>query len=201
MTSTRDLIILLNKECDSSLSDDEWLDFLSLAEEIHLKKNQTLIEPDKVDRDVYIVKEGIIKCVDFDGQRERVNAFGFPGTIFKSASSFYKAIPSDLHFMACCPTVILRIAHDEFINYTETHHRFAMYALHYAWFELYLAHHRESTVHNGTTRERYLQVCKHRPRLTTEVSNQDLASYLGVTPQYLSRVKTAIMREQRRRQK
>lgn len=60
---------LLNQECDRTLSDEEWDALFALAEEISLKKGEVLITPGEVNPDVYIVKEGILRGVDFDGDQ------------------------------------------------------------------------------------------------------------------------------------
>lgn len=100
---------LLNKECDRTLSSEQWDEVFALAEVIHLKKGQPLILPGEVKPDIYIVKEGIMRGIDFNGDRERTFCFGLPGTIFNSRFSFYRGLPSYYQIEACTPSVVLRI--------------------------------------------------------------------------------------------
>ena len=69
--------------------------------------------------------------------------------------------------------------------------------MHYAWYEQYLEEDRESTVHNGNAKQRYLHMLKTRPAIVKGVSQCVLASYLGVTPEYLCRVKASILRKEK----
>lgn len=185
---------LLNQECDRTLSDEEWDALFALAEEISLRKGEVLIAPGEVNPDIYIVKEGILRGVDFDGDQERTFCFGLPGTVFNSRFSFYRLLPSYYQIEACVRSTVLRIPRDEYIALTDRSHRFALWALHYAWSEQFLEEDRESTVHNGTAEERYLHMLQTRPAIVKNVSQRILASYLGVSPEYLSRIKAAILR-------
>lgn len=187
---------LLNQECDRTLDSKEWDSLFSLATEIVLQKGEVLISPGEIKPDVYIVKKGIIRGVDFNGSQERTFCFGLPGTIFNSRFSFYKRLPSYYQIEACCPSVVLQIPHEDYIALTDRSHPFAVWALHYAWYEQYLEEDRESTVHNGTAKERYLHMLKTRPMIVKGVSQRVLASYLGVTPEYLCRVKASILRDE-----
>lgn len=189
---------LLNNECDRTLTSEQWDELFALAREVTLRKGEVLISPGEVKPDVYIVKEGILRGVDFNGDHERTFCFGLPGTIFNSRFSFYRRLPSYYQIEACCPSVVLQIPREDYIGLTDRSHAFAIWALHYAWFEQYLEEDRESTVHNGNARERYLHMLKTRPAIVKGVAQCVLASYLGVTPEYLCRVKASILRQQRK---
>lgn len=190
---------LLNKECDRTLSSEEWDELFVLATEMRLKKGEVLIAPGEINPDIYIVKEGILRGVDYDGDQERTFCFGLPGTIFNSRFSFYRKLPSYYQIEACVRSVVLRIPRDEYISLTDRSHKFAIWALHYAWSEQFLEEDRESTVHNGTAEERYVHMLKTRPSIVNNVSQRILASYLGVTPEYLCRIKAAILRRESKR--
>ena len=188
---------LLNKECDRVLSSEEWDALFALASVVTLKKGEVLISPAAVKLAGHTVKEGILRGVDFNGDHERTFCFGLPGTIFNSRFSFYKKLPSYYQIEACCPSVILRIPREDYIALTDSNHAFAVWALHYAWYEQYLEEDRESTVHNGNAKQRYLHMLKTRPAIVKGVSQCVLASYLGVTPEYLCRVKASILRKEK----
>ncbi len=186
---------LLNRECDRTMSSEEWDALFKLSTQIVLKKGDVLISPGDIEPDVYIVKEGIIRGVDFNGDQERTFCFGLPGTVFNSRFSFYRKLPSYYQIEACCRSVVLRIPREDYIAMTDECHSFAVWALHYAWYEQFLEEDRESTVHNGNAKERYIHMLKTGPAIANGVSQRILASYLGITPEYLSRVKASILKE------
>lgn len=184
----------LNKECDRTLESEEWDMLFALATQVRLKRGEVLIDAGVVDSNVYIVKEGVMRGLDYNGDKERTFAFGLPGTIFNSRHSFYKNLPSHYRIEACCPSVVLRISRDDFVGLTDTCHRFAVWALHYTWSEQFLEEDRESTVHSGDARERYMQMVSTRPMIVEKVSQRIVASYLGVSPEHLCRIKADLLR-------
>lgn len=185
---------LLNLESDRTLSSEQWDEVFALANVMHLKKGEPLIVPGEVKPDIYIVKEGIMRGIDFDGDRERTFCFGLPGTIFNSRFSFYRGLPSYYQIEACCPSVVLRVSREDWIGLTDRNHAFAIWALHYAWSEQFLEEDRESTVHNGNAEDRYLHMLRTRPVIVEKVSQRILASYLGISPEHLCRVKARILK-------
>lgn len=67
---------------------------------------------------MYIVKEGILRLTDMNGDRERTFAFGLPGTVFVSKYSFVRQLPSYYQVEACCDSVVLcvpRRAYDSLV--------------------------------------------------------------------------------------
>lgn len=184
---------LLNRECDRTLSSEDWDELFSLASEVKLKRGQILINHGDMDPDIYIVKEGLMRGVDIKGENERTFCFGLPGTIFNSRHSFYRKLPSYYQIEACCASSVLKIPHNDYVALTDRNHRFAVWALHYAWWEQYLEEDREATVHHGSAEDRYAQMLKTRPMIVRLVSQKVLASYLGVTPEYFSRMKARIL--------
>lgn len=188
---------LLNLECDRTLSSEEWDMLLRLSTPVYLKNREALIEAGKVDKDVYIIKEGVLRGVYFEGTQERTFAFGMPGTIFMASYSFYRDEPSFYRIEACCESVVLRVTREDYVALADRYHRFAVWALHYGWSENYLGEVRDATVRNGTAEQRWLQIMK-RPMLVEKVSQRIIASYLNVTPEHLSRVKANFFRKHKK---
>ncbi|MBD5275735.1 MAG: Crp/Fnr family transcriptional regulator [Bacteroides sp.] len=172
------------------LPDGPGLDrLLSHAEWLHVDAKYVVIEMGKTCPDVYILKDGIIRVWDFDGEKERTFGFGLPGTIFESKHSFVMHGPSYYQAETCCQSVILRIPEREFWDAVESDHSFAVFMLHNAYGELYSHEFKESTVNNGTARQRFEAMLKYRPIILEKVPQKIIASYLGITSEYFSVLK------------
>ena len=65
---------MLNQECDRTLDSKEWDSLFCLATEIVLQKGEVLISPGEIKPDVYIVKKGIVRGVDFNGSQSALSA-------------------------------------------------------------------------------------------------------------------------------
>ena len=162
---------------------------LMSAEWLRVAAKYVVIEMGKTCPDVFMVRDGIIRVWDFDGEKERTFGFGLPGTIFESKHSFVKHGPSYYQVETCCPSVILRIPEREFWNTVETDPTFAVFMLHNAYGELYSHEFKESTVNNGTARQRFEAMLKYRPVILEKVPQKIIASYLGITSEYFSVLK------------
>lgn len=185
---------LLLKEEVGFLPSGPGLDrLLSRAEWLHVDSKYVVIEMGKTCPDVYIVNDGIIRVWDFDGEKERTFGFGLPGTIFESKHSFIMHGPSYYQVETCCPSVILRIREQDFWETVETDHSFAIFMLHNAYGELYSHEFKESTINNGTARERFEAMLKYRPVILEKVPQKIIASYLGITSEYFSVLKRRLL--------
>lgn len=180
---------LLIKECDYEPKVETLDLLLSSVESMDLGADIEVISTGAVVRDLFIVKSGIIRSVDMDGDKERTLGFGTAGSIFTSKHSFVKGLPSYYTFETCCPSEILRLPYARYQELLRECPDFAMWMLYYANEELFLNEVRNSQVINGSAKERYLAFCKARPEILRKVKQRTIASYLGVTPEYLSRLR------------
>lgn len=188
-TEIEEMKILLKEEVGFLPSGPGLDRLLKRAEWMHVDSKYVIIEMGKTCPDVYMVKDGIIRVWDFDGEKERTFGFGLPGTIFESKHSFIMHGPSYYQVETCCTSVILRIPEQDFWETVKTDHSFAIFMLHNAYGELYSHEFKESTVNNGTARERFEAMLKYRPVILEKVPQKIIASYLGITSEYFSVLK------------
>ena len=75
-----------------------------------------------------------------------------------------------------------------FDKFVKESHEFAQWALSMAQCQLYYDELKQSLI-NGNAKERYLSLLNNRPEILQKVSLGIVASYLGVTQQYLSYIR------------
>ncbi len=182
------LIDLLSKECDFRLDDATMLQFLQGGTIRRLRSGEILINTGEFNSDVFIVVSGIIRFSDMNGESERTYAFGLPGTLFMSKHSFVYGLPSYYQIDACCESTLLCIPAKHYWRMVDESHEFAKWSLHIAQEELFYQE-RKNMVINGNAKERFDAMIKNRPEIMRHVQQKIIASYLGITPQYLCRLK------------
>lgn len=182
------LIKLLADECSYPLAEGILNEFLSGGTLISLRNGEILINAGEFNDNVFVVESGIIRFSDMNGESERTFAFGLPGTMFMSKHSFVKGEPSYYQIDACCESSLMKIPAKHYWNMVDTHHEFAVWALHMAQEELFYQE-RKNMVINGNAKDRFYAMLKNRPEIMKRVQQKIIASYLGVTPQYLCRLK------------
>ena len=164
-------------------------ELLSKAHREIYMRGQVIIREGTKNANLYIVTRGILRMADMNGDRERTFSFALPGSIVTSKYSFVMDLPSYYRMEACCDTEILVINRDDFWEVVNRDHEFALWMLKYALGECFYQEYKNASVHNGTAADRYRRLLADRPEITDRVPQKMVASYLGVTPEYLSKLK------------
>jgi CRP-like cAMP-binding protein len=185
---------LLRDESPFKIS-DELLDiFLGKMSEVRLRNHEVLIPYGRLDANMYVQKEGITRYVYFDGTTERTYGFATPGTIMISYHSFYDRQPSFFQLESCGESVVMRISKSDFDEMMKESHEFSQWMWSLSLGQLYSNELKVSVI-NGQAKERFVSLVKNRPEIIARVPSQTIASYLGVTPSYLSRLRRKLLRD------
>ncbi len=176
---------LLEDECDYKLPENVMEEFLSLGRVITYGKWDNVILEGDINPDIYIAMEGIVRCFYWDGDKEKTAFFSTLPTLFMSYHPYFANAPSFYTFQTCTRAKILHIRKADFDNLLKRSHLFAMWNLRlcqtqFYYFEL------KRKLYTGTAKDRYLSLVRTLPHIMKEVPLSIVASYLGVTPQYLS---------------
>jgi CRP-like cAMP-binding protein len=187
---------LIDAECGYRMQGETMDAFLGLMTEMKLKAGQPLIPYNTVDDNVYVIKEGIVRIAYFDGFNERTFAFGQPGTVAFSYYSFVNGAPSFNQFEACCNSVVMKVTKSQLMGLIRQSHDFAQWVIAVSLNQL-MFYEKKQDVVNGTARERFEALMLNRPDIIRNVSSKILASYIGVTPIYFSKLKRDYFRKPR----
>ena len=138
-------------------------------------RGEIIIECGTCCTDVFILKSGILRFVDMNGDRERTFAFALPGTIFFSKHSFVMHMPSYYQVEACCDCELLVISHTDFWEAANQSHDLAIWLLKYAHGELFYQEYKHAAVHYGSAAERYKKMLTDRPEIIQNVAQKTIA--------------------------
>lgn len=185
---------LLAQECSFRLSDELIDKLLASAEIIELKRNGILVMGGKYDPNIYIVKDGVIRYTYMDGTKEMTFAFALPASVMIAMHSYYAHLPAFYQLEACCKSTVLKISQKHYNQLIESSHEFARWALRYAQGQIFYLEKKDSVV-NGNARERFISLISKRPEIIKKVPLKYIASYLGITQQYLSLLKSKLKNE------
>lgn len=184
---------LIKMEGNFNPSDEIIEEFLGRMEEIHLKPKERLIDYDRVNTDIYCLKEGIIRIFHIEEYRESTFGFATPGTIILSPHAYYMQTPAFLIAENCkTPAVVMRMDKNTFDSMLKDSPEFSQWMFNLAMGQLFTCEHKLFLI-NGAAKDRYLSILKNRPEIIDAVPGKVLASYLGVTPQYLCNLKSELM--------
>jgi CRP/FNR family transcriptional regulator, anaerobic regulatory protein len=180
------------------LTDAEIADFWANAQIVKFPKKQHLLEEKQINRHLYLMREGVVRSYVTDAEgKDHSKAFFYAKTndFVASFSSFKFQSPSN-HFLEAIVDSEVWAWHYSYIHERLTSdfrfYRFFRYctdALFMRWED------REISMLRSTPEERYLLFKKENPDLTAEIPLRHLATYLGITPETLSRIRKRIVEE------
>jgi CRP-like cAMP-binding protein len=180
--------IYLNEK--AGLTDNELLQLPYIPKSKLLKKGQSLTDKGQICKDIFFVERGLLRQFTIDDQgKEHIIHFAPESWIVSDRSSSYFNQPGE-YFIDAIEDSEVVVMDESFINaaseisrtYRENNHR----ALHNHVRHLQK---RINMLLSATAEARYLEFLKLYPNLSLRVPQWMIASYLGITPESLSRVR------------
>jgi len=158
------------------------------------EKNASLIQTEERGNTLYFILEGFVRCFYLDEQGSEVTAAIMGPEQFVTAfDSFVHEKPSRISVQSITDAKLLRISKTEYD---------AMYKQVAGWpvfcnsiYEDYITRNnkRMHALQNLSAKERYQQLMEQQPDLVLNTPIKYLASYLGIRPQSLSRIRKSVM--------
>ncbi len=166
-------------------------DFLtSLLKSKSLKKDECLIRPGEICKYESFVTRGCLKSF-YEDDRGTVHIVDFcvEGWWSDDLYSFFTQTPSRSTIMAIEPTEVLQISFRDLELLYEKVPKFERF-FRLLFQRAYIAQREQiNLMLSATAEERYLIFLQKKPYAEERFSQQDIASYLGITPQFLSAMK------------
>lgn len=169
----------------------EWAALFGL-ESVTVPAKTQLVKEGSIARKVYIIREGALRIWLNKNGTEITSQFFFEGKLVASLESFLSEQPSEF----CLETieesdlyVLDKMTFDELMKGdSEFREWFQQYILDRF---LYYSKHVLSFLRDKPE-ERYLHLLKNNPELLRRVPQQYLATYIGITPVSLSRIRNKV---------
>lgn len=155
-----------------------------------VKRRGSLLQQGDVCRHFTFVVSGCLKlyAVDKSGKEHNL-AFAAENDWIFDINSFYAEKPGQLYIEALEPSKVLQIQHDDllelYINYHKFDRNFRI-IIERKYIEL---QNRVMQHISTTSEERYLQFLEQYPYLAQRLPNTQIAGYLGITPEFLSKIR------------
>jgi len=189
--NTNPLIDYFNKILP--LDDKEKAFVEEVFKERSVKRRQFILQEGEICIHNTFVLEGCFKMyfVDDSGKEHNLQ-FAIENWWIGDIGSFHSEEPSKLHIEAMENSIILQIKKEDqlrlFVNYPKFNRIFRVLA------ENAMVGLQKRTIQNisSTAEERYLDFLKRHPQFFNRISNVQIASYLGVTPEFLSAIRKKI---------
>jgi Cyclic nucleotide-binding domain. len=179
-----------NKYAD--FTEQDWHRIASKFIQQEFPKKTLILKKGQVERYVSFIEEGIVRYYIPKENKEITFELTFANDFIGAYDSFLTRQPSVYHIETITPTKLWRLSYEDVQTlYRETERGNLIGRL--ATEKLFLEKvKREISFLNDTAEERYLNLLTEQPELIKKIPLQYIASYIGITPQALSRIRRRI---------
>ncbi|RKR11338.1 CRP-like cAMP-binding protein [Flavobacterium sp. 90] len=181
-----------NFERMAKLSDEEWDAFSSKLIREEFPKKAAILKKDHLENYLSFVEKGLVRYYIAREESDLTFAFVFDGEFASGYDSFITRLPAHYTIEALADTVLWRISYNDLQDiYAETKIGNTIGRL--ASESLFLKKtKRELSLLNDSAEQRYRNLFTEQPQLIQKIPQKYLASYIGITPQALSRIRKRI---------
>lgn len=190
MPSSQFNLILANVAKHIALNDAEIARFTGVLREIAVTRKDTLLRQGQVCANIYFVNSGILRAYYADKQdKETTIMFGSADWWITDMYSFLNHQPALMHLEAIENSEVLELSK------TDMDHLFIDVPKFERFFRIIIqnAYVREQVrvIQNlsMTAEERYQIFIQKYPHIVQRVTQKQIASYLGITPEFLSAIR------------
>ncbi|WP_139958768.1 Crp/Fnr family transcriptional regulator [Flavicella sediminum] len=176
------------------LNETEINSLLAFVKERKIKRRQFLLTEGEICKQYTFIIEGCFKMYKIDNKGQEHNLqFSIENEWISDIGSFHDNTPSGLYIEALEKGTILQIEKNDLL-YLYTHFpkfdRYFRVLVENAFINL-----QKRVLQNisDTAEERYLKFTEENPALLNRISNVQIASYIGITPEFLSKIRKNIL--------
>lgn len=158
-----------------------------------LNKKEYLLQEGQICKDLTFVSKGILKSYILDDKgNERINLFAFEGWWISDFNSFLNEEKAYLSIDAIEESELLTISRENYEALTLKIPIMDRYFRILYQNSLVTKDQRLVISNNFTAEEKYLQLLESNPKITQKLSHSLIASYLGLSPETISRIRKKI---------
>lgn len=174
------------------MSDDDWSVFSSNLERVDYAKKSVILAQGKKEKYLCFLEKGIVRFNIPKLGYDLTFGFAFENTFFSAYDSFVAQAPSLYNVECITDCVLYRISYEQLEHVyanTSVGDRIGRKVAE----DLYMKKvKREISLLEDTATERYRALLREQPHLIKYIPQKYLASYIGVRPQSLSRIRKTI---------
>lgn len=161
-----------------------------------VEKGGQIVTQGVVDRDVYILLDGTLRCYTLVDGIEYTRWFATPGDVMTSMFSFCHNLPASSTIAALTNANGYSLRIEDARRLLDENEEWARWIAHYMLEGFFILERRQTLLGYGDAQSRYLNFLRARSAATfNNIPLQYIASYLGMTPQTLSRIRRKIAKD------
>lgn len=181
-------------ETIADVDEKDWLVFSSRLKKRVFTKKSTFLSKGQIENNISFIEKGEVRLFIPKKLEEKEITFGFSfqGEFVSAYDSFLTQTPSLYQLETLVDTVLWSISYQDLQEVYKTTKIGNTIGRFIAEKLFLLKSKREQSFLNDTPEQLYLNLFKERPNVIKQIPLKYIASYIGVTPQALSRIRKRI---------
>lgn len=173
-------------------ADENWPAFERILHPVQFEAGAFLSQAGKTANAIYYITAGTVRVVALYQEKETCLDFAFPGMFSTSYASFITQTPAGVSLQAILPVNALAFYYDDLQALYRAHPATEKIGRLLAEQQYLRKYHRELSLLQYTAAERYRQLLQEHPEIVRVIPVKYVASYLGIEPESLSRIRRNI---------
>ena len=178
----------------SPITKQAWNEFQNLLIPVELKRNEYLVREGSMVNSCYFLTEGVVRVFYNKEGNEYNKTFFIPGMFPTPLTALLSGTPSELSFQTLLPSTLIRFSYKKFRELFQEHRcleTFLLTVMEREWIKKE-RHDIQMVTNNATTN--YIIFKREYPGLENQIPQYHIASYLGITPIQLSRIRAQLVK-------
>jgi len=155
-----------------------------------VKKDHLLLKENTVSDYIYFIEKGVARIYYYKNGKEITEWIALDGQFFLSITSFFQRIPSHLIIQTIESSEVFGIHHDDFMKLADKYHDIERLLRKMVTSSLILSQVRMDSIQFESAQQRYERLLQTTPQIVQRVPLTYIASFLGITLETLSRIRS-----------
>ena len=155
-----------------------------------VKKDHLLLKENTVSDYIYFIEKGVARIYYYKNGKEITEWVALDGQFFLSITSFFQRIPSHLIIQTIESSEVFGIHHDDFMKLADKYHDIERLLRKMVTSSLILSQVRMDSIQFESAQQRYERLLQTTPQIVQRVPLTYIASFLGITLETLSRIRS-----------
>lgn len=173
------------------LSEDCRQDLIQSIKIKPVEKETLLIKEGQYTNTIYFVVKGCARAYYLKDGKEITDWFAFENDFITSINGYFLSIPSPYSIELLESAIIIEFSRETINQLTQKHHDFTQLEKAIVTKTMLQLQERVVSIQFRTAQEKYLSLLELYPSITQRVSLTQIASYLGITLETLSRIRNS----------
>jgi len=184
----------------SPISDTSWKKICDLMVFRKIEKGVRILDYMHVENAIRFIGKGIVKCEDHYNEKSFVYDFRVAPIVLGETVSFLNNTRSRITLETVTECEMIELPRESFLEIIFTNLDISKFCMIGVANYLGMTHYKQALLRTLDAEVRYKQFLKEFPSVALEVKLEDIASYIGVTQQSLSRIRKNITWEKNERE-